>query len=189
MGETKELIKTKAEEINRLHKSVFDAFKLGLDGAIKIGELLTECKREVGHGNWLQWMKDNLEFSQKTANNYMRLYDEKSNPKLVSLTNLWEAEQLLINHKPVAAITEEEPTEAPESLPVRLQPYAETKEKITDVEPELEEPEPLEEEPKTDSQSLMVDSIKSLFNRLDWQHKHEVIDWILGQGRPQKGVA
>jgi hypothetical protein len=179
-----ELIRSKAEEINRMHKDVFEAFKLGLDGAIRIGELLTECKKEVGHGGWMQWMKDNLTFSQHSANYYMRLYAERSNPKLVSLTNLWEAELALIEHKVKEPELPKEPEllpeEEPEPLPVRLQPYVEEAEEET--EPEVEEPE-------IDEQDELVKEIKDDFARLDANHKDEVIDWLFAQGRPARKAA
>jgi hypothetical protein len=199
-----ELIRSKAEEINSLHKDVFEAIKLGLDGAIRIGKLLTECKKEVGHGGWMRWMKDNLTFSQQTANNYMRLYAEgiADNPKLLSLSNLWEAEQALIQHK--VKVKEPElpkepdllPEEEPEPLPVRLQPYVEEPEEETDAEPEIEEPEPDEQEDRArvralreNSQYRLVEDIKALYGKLDWQHKHEIIDWIFEQGQLQKKEA
>ena len=180
-----ELVKSKVAEINSLHKNVFEAFHLGLDGAIRIGELLIECKKEVGHGGWMQWMTDNLTFSYRTAGNYMRLYAERSNPKLESLSNLWEAEQILIEHKEPAKEPElpEEPDllpkeEEPESEPlsVKVQPYVKEPEE-EDEEPEIEEPEP-------DEQDELVADIKDLYERLDWEHKHQIIDWILEQGRP-----
>lgn len=42
--------------------------------AIECGKLLIEQKAKLGHGNWLNWCKANLEFSADTAERYMRLY-------------------------------------------------------------------------------------------------------------------
>ena len=44
-------------------------------------------------------MKDNLEFSQKTASNYVRVYEENRNGKLVTVTNLKSIYDSLIEHK------------------------------------------------------------------------------------------
>ena len=44
--------------------------------AIEIGRRLVEAKDAVGHGEWGRWLKDEVGFSQSTANNYMRLFEE-----------------------------------------------------------------------------------------------------------------
>lgn len=41
------------------------------NSAIIIGQELIECKKEVGHGNWADWLKDNFNLSQRVANNFM----------------------------------------------------------------------------------------------------------------------
>lgn len=47
-----------------------------LAGAIEIGRRLVEAKAMVGHGNWGAYLKEEVNFSQSTANNMMRLYEE-----------------------------------------------------------------------------------------------------------------
>ena len=44
--------------------------------AIEIGRRLVEAKDAVGHGEWGRWLKEEVGFSQSTANNYMRLFEE-----------------------------------------------------------------------------------------------------------------
>ena len=44
--------------------------------AIEIGERLLEAKELVAHGDWGRWLKENVNYSQSTANNFMRLYRE-----------------------------------------------------------------------------------------------------------------
>jgi len=63
-----------ASEINRLHAKIFAALRTSIQDAIRIGELLSEEKRRAGHGNWLHWIKANLEFNERTARNYIRIY-------------------------------------------------------------------------------------------------------------------
>ena len=41
------------------------------NSAIIIGQELIECKKEVGHGNWANWLKENFNLSQRVANNFM----------------------------------------------------------------------------------------------------------------------
>ena len=47
--------------------------------AIEIGERLLEAKDLVPHGEWGKWLKENVNYSQSTANNFMRLYKEYGN--------------------------------------------------------------------------------------------------------------
>lgn len=47
--------------------------------AIEIGERLLEAKDLVSHGEWGKWLKENVNYSQSTANNFMRLYKEYGN--------------------------------------------------------------------------------------------------------------
>ena len=43
---------------------------------IEIGKRLIEAKEVLPHGEWGDWLKNEVEFSQSTANNFMRLYEE-----------------------------------------------------------------------------------------------------------------
>ena len=44
--------------------------------AVEIGRRLTEAKELVPHGEWLTWLKSETEFSQPTANRFMRVFAE-----------------------------------------------------------------------------------------------------------------
>ncbi len=43
---------------------------------VEIGRRLTEAKLVLPHGEWSAWLKNEVDFSQSTANNYMRLFEE-----------------------------------------------------------------------------------------------------------------
>lgn len=47
-----------------------------MEGAVQIGLRLQEAKEQVGHGNFGQWCKENLNYSQDTAQKFMRLAKE-----------------------------------------------------------------------------------------------------------------
>lgn len=49
---------------------------LALSYAIEIGRRLDEAKDLLQHGEWSEWLKNEVEFSQSTANNYMMLFKE-----------------------------------------------------------------------------------------------------------------
>lgn len=57
-----------------------------LHSAIDIGQKLLEVKELVGHGEWGKWLKDNVNYSQSTANNFMAVSREYSQSQ--SLANL-----------------------------------------------------------------------------------------------------
>lgn len=56
---------------------------------IKIGELLTQVKDMIPHSEWGYYLENEVEFSQRSANNYMKLYAEYSqNPNSQALANM-----------------------------------------------------------------------------------------------------
>ena len=50
--------------------------KTAIEGAIQIGERLQEAKEMAGHGNFGQWCQENLNYSQDTAQKFMKLARE-----------------------------------------------------------------------------------------------------------------
>lgn len=44
--------------------------------AVEIGRRLEEAKSALPYGKWGEWLKNEVEFSQSTANNFMRLFEE-----------------------------------------------------------------------------------------------------------------
>lgn len=61
------------EEIKELR---LQANRMALTYAIEIGRRLHEAKSLLPHGAWGEWLKNEVEFSQATANNFMKLFDE-----------------------------------------------------------------------------------------------------------------
>jgi Protein of unknown function (DUF3102) len=60
-------------EINFAHERAERTFREGVQHAIRAGELLLQAKRTVAHGNWSSWLAENVEFSDRLAQAYMRL--------------------------------------------------------------------------------------------------------------------
>lgn len=50
--------------------------KLILDSAIELGRRLCEAKLMTEHGEWGAYLRDEVDFSQSTANNLMRIFEE-----------------------------------------------------------------------------------------------------------------
>jgi hypothetical protein len=51
-------------------------FRSAAEHAIRCGELLEEKKRSLGHGEWLPWLRDNFEGSERHAQRFMKLARE-----------------------------------------------------------------------------------------------------------------
>jgi|SRR6516164_11399716 hypothetical protein len=62
-----------AERINTYHKQVEDAGRNIIANAIRAGLALIDAKKEVGHGNFLPWLKKNCKVSERRAQDYMKL--------------------------------------------------------------------------------------------------------------------
>lgn len=57
-----------------------------LSASIEIGEKLCEAKALVPHGEWEAWLKENVAYSQSTANNLMRICREYGDIQIGLLT-------------------------------------------------------------------------------------------------------
>ena len=65
-------INTITTEIRTLYQT---ALRSELSYAVQLGRKLTEAKTLVEHGEWGNWIKDNLPFSQDKATMMMKIYD------------------------------------------------------------------------------------------------------------------
>lgn len=61
------------DRINAAHRDCLASAKTAIEQAIEVGRLLIEAKADVSHGEWLPWIRENCEFSERTAQNYLRL--------------------------------------------------------------------------------------------------------------------
>lgn len=69
-----------AADINAVKSHASAVFRAAVDegkrSCILIGKLLEEAKSLVSHGEWGAWLKDNVDYSESTAQNLMRCYRE-----------------------------------------------------------------------------------------------------------------
>lgn len=63
-----------AEEINAEHRACETAATAALEHAMIAGELLSEAKSRLPHGEWGAWIKENFAGSDRTARAYMRVH-------------------------------------------------------------------------------------------------------------------
>ena len=73
-----------AQEINIIRDQ---AGKILLQSSLEIGKRLKEAKELVGHGNWGAWLETEVNYSQRTAQNMIKLYEEYSGKFLESPQN------------------------------------------------------------------------------------------------------
>lgn len=66
-------------DIEVITQEILDAKRRGGEAILTIGRCLTEAKQALPHGEWLPWLNEQVEFSERTARNFMRLSREWSN--------------------------------------------------------------------------------------------------------------
>lgn len=71
-------------DIETITSEILDAKRAGGEAILTIGQRLTEAKAVLGHGEWLPWLTERVEFSERTAQNFMRLAREWSNPQTLA---------------------------------------------------------------------------------------------------------
>lgn len=77
---TKSKLPTRASEIeeltqraNHLASECQEAIQQVVWCAVECGEVLWEAKEKLGHGKWLQWLSEDWQHSERTAERYMQL--------------------------------------------------------------------------------------------------------------------
>lgn len=80
--------------IETITKDILEAKRRGGEAIITIGRCLIEAKDMLSHGEWLPWLSDQVEFSERTAQKFMRLAREWSNPS--TLADLGASKALML---------------------------------------------------------------------------------------------
>ena len=65
--------------IEAITTDLLDAKRRGGEAILTIGRCLIEAKDMLPHGEWLPWLNEKAEFSERTARNFMRLAREWTN--------------------------------------------------------------------------------------------------------------
>lgn len=66
-------LSTLAAEINTIKRQTQ---KIMMEAAVEIGRRLVEAKGAVGHGSWGAWLERNVDYSERTAQNLIRIFQE-----------------------------------------------------------------------------------------------------------------
>ncbi len=83
------------DEIVGLHNQVENAMARSLQNALRIGEILTQQKSKLNHGQFVPWIAENLPFGDRTARNYMLLHTRRDELKTARIAGLNAAYRLL----------------------------------------------------------------------------------------------
>jgi hypothetical protein len=69
---TSNITTTNAQEINEAHRLARASAETAVQHAVRCGQLLIQQRKAMKYGEFTPWVKQNCEFSQATANNYMK---------------------------------------------------------------------------------------------------------------------
>ena len=73
------LTPAEGRDIETITAEILDAKRRGGEAILTIGRCLQEAKEQLPHGEWLPWLNEQVEFSERTARNFMRLAREWTN--------------------------------------------------------------------------------------------------------------
>jgi hypothetical protein len=115
------------EQVRAAYRQFKGRATAALEAAIYLGELLSEAKREAGHGNWLTWLQRNCpDLSERTARLYMQLHENREALKTatgVADLTVRAAVELIQEHREAVAPRRAPAIAAPASPPpVRQEP-------------------------------------------------------------------
>lgn len=73
-----------SRSIEAITGEILDAKRAGGEAILTIGRCLIEAKDMLSHGEWRSWLEERVEFSERSAQRFMRLAREWSNPTALS---------------------------------------------------------------------------------------------------------
>jgi hypothetical protein len=120
-----------AAQINQAHDLACRSAQAAINHAIAVGTALAEAKALVEHGGWLPWLAENFDFSEDTAQNYMKLARNRervlANTERVRDLPIREALKSLrkstgITDTPVAPLPVTASADTPRALPAPTSP-------------------------------------------------------------------
>lgn len=80
--------------IETITNEILDAKRTGGEAILTIGRCLIEAKDMLPHGEWLPWLNERVEFSERTAQKFMQLAREWANPN--TLADLGASKALML---------------------------------------------------------------------------------------------
>ena len=81
-------------DIETITGEILEAKRMGGEAILTIGRCLMEAKDTLPHGEWLPWLNEQVELSERTAQKFMKLAREWSNPN--TLADLGASKALML---------------------------------------------------------------------------------------------
>ena len=81
---TSALTPKEGRDIEAITNDILEAKRRGGEAILTIGRCLTEAKQSLPHGEWLPWLNERVELSERTAQKFMKLAREWSNPNTLA---------------------------------------------------------------------------------------------------------
>lgn len=90
-----EIQATQADRLRQLHGEIIGAARMLLDKAIEAGKILRDVKAYLAHGEFTEWVETNAGFNIRTAQRYMKIYENREQLKNDSVSLLTDAHKML----------------------------------------------------------------------------------------------
>lgn len=90
-----EIQATQADRLRQLHGEIIGAARMLLDKAIEAGKILRDVKAYLAHGEFTTWVETNAGFNIRTAQRYMKIYENREQLKNDSVSLLTDAHKML----------------------------------------------------------------------------------------------
>jgi len=87
------------QRANYLASKAHDAMQQVVYYAIECGELLQQIKARLGHGGWLQWLREDWQHSERTAERYMQVAANRALIEQEQPESLRQAVALIVEAK------------------------------------------------------------------------------------------
>ena len=97
---TAEVIASEIVSIKETARTTLQAIATG--AAVEIGKRLKEAKSIVAYGEWGAWLKTNVDYSERTAQNLMRMAEESARGSLANMEALTYTQALQLIGLPAA---------------------------------------------------------------------------------------
>lgn len=125
-----------ASKVKAEHAQVTAALKDSLEHAIQAGDYLSQVQREIPYKEFVAWVKRSIGISEASANNYCRLFKQKSKlPKNLNYTEALKA--LRRRRKPKVEVPQQPRTAFQKAILERMDKFK-VKGSLDDVEAFLE---------------------------------------------------
>lgn len=180
-------LKRYADELNQLQTQIesnktlaINHAKATLLNALKAGDVLREAKKLAGHGNWVQWLTNNVQgINERTAQNYMKLAEKAESEKTQHIAFIENAKSLRSAYIAVGIIKQAKNTE---------QVGTKQTKKVISPSEIKEADKPQYDAGLNDARQKFIEHVRKIIHdekRLDWN----LSSWTIKNNKPCSGDA